>query len=74
MSFAVLLASRSPRGERPRYAGNRKLQRGQHFPRLRSLLSRSIRIEGGELTYTLRLGAVCQPLQDHLAATLRKEA
>ncbi len=37
-------------------------------------LSRSIRIEGGELTYTLRLGAVGQPLQHHLAATLRKKA
>ncbi len=37
-------------------------------------LSRSIRIEGGELTYTLRLGAVGQPLQHHLAATLSKKA
>lgn len=37
-------------------------------------LSRSIRIEGEELTYTLRLGAVGQPLQHHLAATLRKES
>jgi len=37
-------------------------------------LSRSIRIEGEELRYTLRLGAVGQPLQHHLAATLRKKS
>jgi hypothetical protein len=38
-------------------------------------LSRSFRLDGDELTYTLRLGAVGQPLQHHLAATLhRKQA
>lgn len=37
-------------------------------------LSRSIRIEGDELAYTLLLGAAEQPLQHHLAATLRKKA
>jgi hypothetical protein len=36
-------------------------------------LSRSFRIDGDELSYTLRLGAVGQPLQHHLAATLHRK-
>ncbi len=37
-------------------------------------LRRSFRVDGDELTYTLRLGAVGQPLQHHLAATLHRKA
>jgi THAP4-like, heme-binding beta-barrel domain len=36
-------------------------------------LGRSLRIDGDELSYTVRMGAVGQPLQDHLAAVLHRQ-
>ena len=35
-------------------------------------LSRTFRVDGDELTYTLQMGAVGLPLQHHLAATLHR--
>ena len=35
-------------------------------------LSRSFHLDGGDLTYTVRMGAVGQPLQHHLAAVLHR--
>src|SRR5262249_25675019 len=37
-------------------------------------LSRSLRIDGDELSYTVRMGAVGQPLQDHLTAVLHRKS
>ncbi|MEE2851527.1 MAG: FABP family protein [Actinomycetota bacterium] len=36
-------------------------------------LGRSFRIDGDELSYTVQMGAVGQPLQDHLGAVLHRQ-
>ncbi len=36
-------------------------------------LGRSLRVEGDQLSYTVRMGAVGQPVQDHLAAVLHRK-
>lgn len=36
-------------------------------------LGRSFRVDGDEFSYTVRMGAVGQPLQDHLAAVLHRQ-
>jgi nitrobindin-like protein len=36
-------------------------------------LGRSLRIDGDEMSYSVQMGAVGQPLQDHLAAVLHRQ-
>jgi hypothetical protein len=39
-----------------------------------SALGRSIRIDGDQLSYSVRMGAVGQPMQHHLAAVLQRKS
>jgi THAP4-like, heme-binding beta-barrel domain len=38
-----------------------------------SALGRSLRIDGDELSYSVQMGAVGQPLQHHLTAVLHRK-
>jgi hypothetical protein len=39
-----------------------------------SALGRSFRIDGDQLSYSVQMGAVGQPLQHHLAAVLQRKS
>jgi hypothetical protein len=39
-----------------------------------SALGRTFRLDGDQLSYAVQMGAVGQPLQDHLAAVLHRKS